>query len=212
MERLRDLFFPKRALCLICEEERKADSFICSHCQERFEIHRGIREVGSEQIPVYDSLVYNRFFRARYAEYKFQGKNFYDRVFAQYLVKTYKDNGLDVDILVYVPMHFRAECERGYNQSALLAKEIGHILQIPVASAVQKKMRTCRQIDMDLEGRRRNLQGAFSIVDPNSIYGKKVLVIDDIITTGATLSEVFRVMSEKEPASLAGLVLASSKI
>lgn len=212
MEKLRDLFFPKRALCLICEEEREPDSFICSHCRENFEIHRGLREVGCKQIPVYDSLVYNRFFRARYAEYKFQGKNFYDRVFAQYLVKTYKDNGLDVDILVYVPMHYRSECERGYNQSALLAYEMGDILGIPVISAVRKKKRTLRQIDMDLEGRRTNVQGAFSVVNSEVIKDKKVLVIDDIITTGATLSEMFQVLYEQQPVSLAGLVLASSKI
>lgn len=212
MERIRDLFFPKRAFCLICEEEREKDNFICSQCRERFEVHQGIREVGEKGIPVYDSLVYNRFFRERYAEYKFQGKNFYDRLFAQYLVKSYKDNGLDVDILVYVPMHFRAECERGYNQSALLANETGKVLEIPVVSTLRKSKSTRRQIEMTLEGRRTNVQEAFTVLDAKSVRGKRVLVVDDIITTGATLSEVFRVLSEQEPASLAGLVLASSKI
>lgn len=212
MERIKNLFFPKRQFCLICGEERRQDTFLCSYCREQFEEVQGTREVGEEGRKVYFSMVYNRFFREKYAEYKFHGKNYYDRLFGEYLVKSYKDNGLDVDILVYVPMHVRAESERGYNQSALLADCVGKELKIPVFSLLQKKRKTFRQVEMDVAGRRSNVRGSFSIADGEVIRGQKILVIDDIITTGSTMLEAFHVLEKCDPLSLSGLVLASSKI
>lgn len=212
MERIKNLFFPKRKFCLICGEERRRDSLLCPYCREQFEEVQGIREVGEERQKVYYSMVYNRFFREKYAEYKFQGQNYYDRLFGEYLIKSYKDNGLDVDIVVYIPMHIRAESQRGYNQSALLADCVGRELQLPVLSLLKKTRKTFRQIDMDAVGRRSNVRGSFSVVDGEAVQGRKILVVDDIITTGSTMLEAFRVLEEYEPLSLSGLVLASSKI
>ncbi len=212
MERIKNLFFPKRQFCLICGEERRQDTFLCSYCREQFEEVQGFREVGDSGRKVYFSMIYNRFFREKYAEYKFHGKNYYDRLFGEYLVKSYKDNGIDVDIVVYVPMHIRMESERGYNQSTLLADFLGKELNLPVVSLLKKTRKTFRQVDMDVTGRRSNVQGSFSVTDGEAIRGRRVLVIDDIITTGSTMLEAFRVLEEYEPSELSGLVLASSKI
>ncbi len=95
--------------------------------------------------------------------------------------------GQPFDAIVPVPLHRRRERERGYNQAALLARELGRHLQLPVVEHVLIRSRaTARQTDLDAAQRRANVQGAFACRNAG-LSGQAILLIDDVCTTGSTL-------------------------
>jgi ComF family protein len=92
------------------------------------------------------------------------------------------------DVIIPVPLHKRRLRERGYNQSALLAERLGAVLHVPVLHNVLYRNRnTMSQTRLDAQARSRNVAGAFSC-SGSGVYNKRVLLIDDVCTTGATLN------------------------
>ncbi len=101
-----------------------------------------------------------------------------------------------VDLVTCIPM-FRADLEkRGYNQSELIAKELRYLLHVPYADVLKKCRKTLSQKSLSGRERRGNLAGAFTVNDPERVRKKTVLVVDDVCTTGSTLSEAARVLKE----------------
>lgn len=95
------------------------------------------------------------------------------------------------DCIVYVPMTKASERKRGYNQSKILAEAISKRAQTPVIkNAVVKTKRTTGQKELGRKDREKNLAGSFKVEKRNEIKGKTVLLVDDILTTGATADEV----------------------
>ena len=91
------------------------------------------------------------------------------------------------DAIVPVPLHRSRQKERGYNQSALLARELGHCLELPVIEdAVVRSRATAPQVDLGAQARRANVRNAFRC-QGNRLGGKRVLLVDDVCTSGATL-------------------------
>jgi ComF family protein len=94
---------------------------------------------------------------------------------------------LALDVIVPVPLHRSRQRERGYNQATLLAGELGHCLQLPVIEdAVVRSRATAPQVDLGVQARRANVQNAFRC-QGNNLAGKRVLLVDDVCTSGATL-------------------------
>lgn len=95
----------------------------------------------------------------------------------------------DIDVIVPVPLFPAHERERGYNQSALLAEALGQRLNRRVdASSLAKIRETGMQKSLSGEERRKNLEGAFAVPDPRFIRGRTVLLVDDVMTSGSTLT------------------------
>lgn len=100
-----------------------------------------------------------------------------------------------VDCLVPVPLHPSREAERGFNQSMLLASRVSRRWGIPIAPRALRRQRpTPPQTDLDADERRRNVKGAFAVSRPRAVNGQHVLLIDDVFTTGATVSECARLL------------------
>jgi ComF family protein len=113
------------------------------------------------------------------------------------------------DVLVPVPLHSRRLRERGYNQSALLAAEVGKRNGLPLVTDSLVRLRhTKSQVKTaDAEERQRNLAGAFGCRNAK-LAGKRVLVVDDVCTTGATLNSCATALRAAGAASVWGLALA----
>jgi len=93
-----------------------------------------------------------------------------------------------VDLVIPLPLHKRRMAERGYNQAEKLAVGLSEIIQSPVCSDVVVRNRhTPSQTNKSRSERMENVQGAFTVRDPKKIEGKRILLVDDVITTGATL-------------------------
>ena len=91
------------------------------------------------------------------------------------------------DVIVPVPLHGRRERERGYNQAALLARELGRRTGLAVEPALRRTKDTPPQVAMaGLDRRRANIEGAFECVA--DVRGRRVLLVDDVVTTGSTMA------------------------
>lgn len=115
----------------------------------------------------------------------------------------------DVDCLVPVPLHPSREAERGFNQSVLLARRVGRRWGIPIEAKVLRRQRSTRpQTDLDADERRANVKGAFELRRPDAVEGRHVLLVDDVLTTGATAAECARVLLNGGAATVGVLTVA----
>ncbi len=101
-----------------------------------------------------------------------------------------------LDMVVPVPVHWRRLIWRGFNQSELLAAGVAASLKAPVARALRRKRYNRPQTGLSLKERRENVKGAFSCAGRFDVGGKNVLLIDDVATTGSTVSECAGVLKK----------------
>jgi ComF family protein len=104
--------------------------------------------------------------------------------------------GRRFDVIVPVPLHPARQRQRGFNQAAVLAQLLSDKIGIPVSSALQRIRFTTTQTAFDRSERMKNLRGAFRLRRKADVQGLQVLLIDDVLTTGATLSECARVLKK----------------
>lgn len=113
----------------------------------------------------------------------------------------------DVDVIVPVPLHFMKKARRGYNQSMKLALGVSSATDIPVSDALQAYRPHRTQTSLSHTQRRSNTEGIFRLRRPGELDGKTVALIDDVCTTGATLTSAAEVVMAGNPS--ARLVLLS---
>lgn len=200
----------------MCKEKNgDMNGYICKECSNNIERLDREVEIDSPYIKkIYYSLSYNRFIREMVKDYKYNGKNYLYKPFAELMLKTIKSKKIaqDIDIVLYVPTHKRKQALRGYNQAELLANYISESLgKVLLKNNLIKTKWTKEQSHSTKIDRIINLKDSFQIRNPNEIEGKRVLLVDDIITTGVTMEECSRVLINNGAREVIGLALTSSK-
>jgi len=112
------------------------------------------------------------------------------------------------DVVVPMPLHWKRRWQRGFNQSELLARFTARRCGVPMINAVRRVRATRNQAGLSNAKRRGNVSGAFGVAKPDAIAGRRVLLIDDVMTTGATASACARVLKRAGATSVAVLTLA----
>jgi ComF family protein len=112
------------------------------------------------------------------------------------------------DMVVAVPLHWRKRWARGFNQAELLARHIAKHRDIPLVNALRRKRPTGVQAGLAIAGRRRNVEGAFAARAAADVKGKRILLIDDVMTTGATASACASALKRAGAASVSLATLA----
>lgn len=150
----------------------------CLECLERLSPLDGVRSTFLYQGSVRD-LVH---------ALKYDGQTALAEPMTALMEADLREQGAGIDLVVPVPLFSRRRRSRGYNQSALLAREIGKLLAVPVADDALVRLRnTPPQARLTSAGERRsNVEGAFACRDAR-LAGRSILLIDDVTTTGATL-------------------------
>lgn len=97
-----------------------------------------------------------------------------------------------VDAVVPVPLHWRRQLERGYNQADEIARAVATALELPRLRALRRRRSTRPQMELPREKRDANLRAAFACRAPQRIAGRAILLVDDVLTTGATLDQAAR--------------------
>lgn len=114
-----------------------------------------------------------------------------------------------IDIIIPVPLHYTRLFKRKYNQSAVLAHGLSKLTDIPVDyKSLQKIKRTAPQISCSGKQRVRNVKKAFEVVSTENIKGKRIVLIDDVFTTGATLRECAKALKKAGAKSVDALTIA----
>ncbi len=112
------------------------------------------------------------------------------------------------DLIVPMPMHWRRRWSRGFNQSALLGEVLASRMHLKVSSAVRRRKATPPQAGMTATQRRANMSGAFDVRRPGDVRGKRILLVDDVFTTGATAAACARALKRAGALHVAVLTVA----
>lgn len=118
-----------------------------------------------------------------------------------------KDHGQNW-IIVPVPLHKYRQNMRGFNQSALLGKLIAQKLSIPFEDLLIRVKNTKPQFSLKSEDRRHNMRGAFQVRKESAVINKKILLIDDVWTTGSTLKECSAILKRNKAKTVWGITIA----
>jgi ComF family protein len=130
-------------------------------------------------------------------------------ILAQILAEAYQRFQLITQVIVPVPLHAARLRERGYNQSELLARQVGYLLNLPVNVTLQRIRHTKSQMTLGYTDRHSNVAGAFACPTA-SLTGQNVLLIDDVCTTGSTLDACALALKAGGVTSVWGLTLAKA--
>lgn len=131
--------------------------------------------------------------------FKYQNLRIYGEFYAKEMFRLYGEviRKWEIDLIIPVPLHWRRRMTRGYNQSEVIAKYLGEYTGIPVdRKAVRRNVYTEPQKQLDNKERRRNLRHAFE-VKRRWESPRRILLIDDIYTTGSTIDAISQVLCEK---------------
>ena len=205
-------------LCEACDQQlqKLADAPACARCAKPLAEHnapcpwcggRGIYPYQSiARLGVYDQPLRTLIHQMKYNRQWAMGEILADRLSIQPAVVTLLHQA---EVLAPVPLHFRRQFSRGYNQSQVLAKRLSRKCGVKLIGAAKRIRDTETQTQLHSQkARRENVRGAFRLTRPGAVRGKRVVVIDDVMTSGATLQEIGRELSKAQPASLSAIVLA----
>ncbi len=175
---LKTITFNNSKTCPVCGR-KTARSEICMEC-------KAVKPLYSK---AYSSLVYDGGAKILIAKFK-NGEGYLKEYFADLITEKLKDTQ-SADYIVYVPMTKKACTARGYNQAELLAYSISERIGTPVLKdAIVKVKDSKAQKSLTRRERAKNLENCFKIEQRKELKGKTVLLVDDVLTTGATADEV----------------------
>lgn len=142
--------------------------------------------------------------------YKFRGKSLYAGLFGTLMAQCVYDRLSEpVELVTWVPLSHKRLRERGYDQARLLAERAAEELGLPVVRTLEKWQDTPAQSHIgDHSARRANVRGVYRAVEDCSVEGKHILLVDDVTTSGATLSECAACLRAAGAASVTALTLA----
>ena len=143
--------------------------------------------------------------------YKFKNQSYLYKTIVNFLLKNEKFFEIlkSYDTMIPVPISRKRRKERGYNQSELIAREIAKRVEIDYNNqSLFKTKNIIEQSKLNKEERQRNIQGVYELHNQKLLQNKKILLIDDIYTTGSTVNECARILKQAQPKSISVFTLA----
>ena len=196
------LFTHELAVCPRCGRPCTRTAETCGQCEEEFSLSR-VRALGL-YVPPFNELV---------QAFKYSGKTTVGELLGRALAALVQQDEVlsAADAVCPIPLHPARLRERGFNQSLLLAAAIAMSSGIPLADYLVRRKNTSTQTaKTSPEKRRKNLEDAFRLRPDADVAGKTVLLVDDVMTTGATLNPAARELLKGGAASVLGAVVAAA--
>lgn len=190
------------------------DVFVCKDCIKTLP---HAKDTASEQkFPniqlCISPLYYEGDVRESIHRYKFGGKSAYGRVYADFIGKAIDEKGISCDYITWVPLSSKRYRKRGYNQSKVIADYLARRNGFHKKPLIKKIRNNPAQSGTGgREARKANVTGVYEAINTELIRGKTVLIIDDVVTTGATLSECAGVLKKAGAKNIYAATLARHK-
>ena len=205
------LLFPPK--CMFCRELlRDEDAVYCDKCFGSLPEFEG----SDPTVPGFDQALATFHYREpiRYAilRYKFYGMRVYGPIFAGWMAVTVRDKLKEsCDFVSWVPCSNLRRWKRGYDQAEILAKALAKELDLEARPVLRKIHNNPAQSGIDDPARRKaNVLNVYKVIDSDIIAGKSILLVDDVLTTGATLSECGKLLRMSHCRSLSCAVIAAA--
>lgn len=211
LDRLLDLLYPPR--CSFCHKITDGEK-LCSECAAKlpYTSDNSKQTKFSYISAAVSPLYYKDSVRDSVIRYKFHSAISYSEVYGQLISKCIDENNINCDIITYVPLSKRRRWLRGYNQAELIAQEISKNTEIPLAELIKKTRNNPAQSGTGSPDKRKaNVKGVYKAVNTELIKDKRILIVDDVITTGATVSECAKMLKEQGSGEIFAASLARSK-
>ena len=183
-----DLIYPNR--CPFCDSCIPYDEYYCTRCREH--LSPPPEHDDFADIDFFTAVTeYDKFSIPLINEMKKESNGYALSAAAFMIFQSLAAAKLlnSIDIVTYVPMRRKDKLKRGYNQTAIIARELAQIAEKPCAALLKKVRDTSQQKTLGAVDRRKNVKDAFAHKSRHNIQGKTVLIIDDVCTTGSTLHE-----------------------
>ena len=210
---LLDLLYPPR--CVFCRKLlKKGEGSVCVKCRDELPYTvNGGEQTGDFFSVCVAPLYYEGTVRESILRYKFSGASGYAQTYGALVAERVRDNLQGrYDLISWVPLSRKRYKERGYDQAMLLALSTAQELDGGAVSTLKKHRDVARQSSMgSAEKRRANISGVYRAADPGLVEGKRVRLIDDIVTTGSTLSECARILLQSGAKEVVCAAIARSR-
>lgn len=222
--RLLDLLFPPR--CVGC---RQIGDWLCTTCQSQIprveppfcvrcgnsvltgDLCARCRTAPLDIDRIRAAVYFEGALREAVHHLKYKGRTALAKPLGNLMAAYWRQHPMPAEVVVAVPLHATRLRERGYNQAALLARELARQVGLTVKEGtLERKRATAPQVDLSAQQRRENVRDAFSCRD-DELSGKRVLLVDDVCTTGATLEACAVALRENGARSVQALTLARAR-
>ncbi len=216
-----DFFLPR--FCLSCNAKLRENKFLCPNCFVQLEFAKQElissefnRKFLEEKIitdfqtafifredSVLQKLIHSLKYKSNFKVGKYLGVISANRIYNKIQL-------WDADLIIPIPLHYLKRASRGFNQAKEVSKGISEVMKIEINPKVLKRNRfTETQTKLTLSERRANVKDSFTFCgNPRKVKGKRIILVDDVITTGSTISEAARVLLEKDAKSVYALSVA----
>ena len=193
-------------LCTICGRQIRGVQVyksVCPACQrQQFSFDRA-----------FSPCVYEGVARELIHKFKYQNRDYLSQILSKIIIdfiRQYRITLIFFDLVMPIPLHKTRLKEREFNQAELLAHQIAREFSLPVsASNLWRKKYRKPQVELKEEKRRENIKGCFGLRNPAEVKGKNIILVDDVLTTGATCSEAASVLKAAGALSVWVLTLAN---
>ena len=200
----------EKFLCKKCEKILESEAVFGVDKYEKMKIENMSKDKKYFNEHLYIFL-YQGIIRRIILKYKFQEESYLYKTFVNFLLKNenFFKKIEKYDTIVPVPISKKRLKSRGYNQSELIAKEISYNSNLTLETECLYKVRNIvEQSKLNKEERLKNIQGVYELVSKEKLYKKKILLIDDIFTTGSTVNECAKVLRNAFPRKIGVFTLA----
>ncbi len=206
-QRLLDLLYPPK--CAFCRCLVKDRRMLCPDCEEELPYvdPANLVQITDGGLRCVSALWYDNMVRDSHHRYKFRGAAAYCGIYGELMTAALEESGLEGECVTWVPLSQRRLRSRGYDQARLLAEEVAARMDLPCAGLLRKTVNNPAQSGRSSAAeRRQNVRGVYEVVE--NPEGLHIILVDDLVTTGATLSEAANELLAVGAESVIGLTLA----
>ncbi len=202
-----------KSLCVGCQSLLHKPIFACHQCGESLQVSQHLCGSCLIKPPVFNQTLYAAFYQAPIDKWvmalKFGKKIIYSRLMAELMLPLLNQANKD-HVLMPVPLHKSRLRARGYNQAYEIAKELAKYSGYKLDTSLLRQKQTQMQAQLKFKERAKNVRGAFAL--PDSFYREKVILVDDVMTSGNTLSECAKTLIKSGVKSVKVLVFARKSL